>query len=250
MEDVDIDIHVHIKQCKHKLSRLSLLHRLASVWLTCHAVECTIQVTPPGGFKTTELKFSRRQLVKSQPIKVDKDNNFVRIDTGPQMHHYSAQARKKKRKNKGGPDIDGNYDSYTVVLRPPIVNEDLEDESGQYETDLSSLEQFTEQEEGTENRVLAMRKYNFGQTKRRTRTMTSKLDSYIQQRRHQLVIKENASLSWKGVLAMVFGIFFLLLTFLIGQFFEEENSTTRGPGTRRTTVPKRKTRKNVPGKYS
>jgi len=199
-------------------------HSNASLWLTCHAVECTLQITPPGGYKTTKLQFSRRQLLQTQAIKVDKDGGFVRVDTGPPMHHYSPDARKKKRKNKGGPDVDGYWDSYTLILRPPVnpahVDDDYhqeDDESANFEVDLSPLQPFTyaQKQQGKEdqpasnsdNRVLAMRQFNLGHTKRRTRTMTSKIDSYIQQRRHQLIIKENANLSWQGVLSMVFGLF-------------------------------------------
>lgn len=97
------------------------------------------------------------------------------------------------------------------------------------------------------NRVVPMRKFNLGQTKRRTRTMKGKIDSYINLKRHQLIIKENAAVSWKGILALVFGLFLLMLTFLIGQFYEEP--TTRQMGGPRQT-PKRAgmNRSNV-GKY-
>jgi hypothetical protein len=234
------------------LTTIPIVSFSASIWLTCHAVECTVKITPPSSFTTTKLTFSRKQLVKTQAIKVDKDHNFVKIDSGPPMHRYTKDARKKqkRKKNNGGPDDDGNYDSYTMVLRPPIENNDPEDETAQFEVALSALDAFTYDEEGTDNRVLPMRQFNIGQTKRRTRTMTSKVDSYIQQRRHQLIIKENASLSWQGVLAVVFGLFFLLITFLVGSFFDELTTPTGGPGTRRkTTAPKKKTRKTVPGKY-
>lgn len=228
----------------------SLSRSSASIWVTCHAVECTLQITPPNGLGTTTLNFSRKQLVKSQAIKVDKLNNFVRVDSGQLNHNYSAKARKTQKKNRAGPDIDGNYDSYTMHLRPPIQNDDPDDESAKYEIDLAKIEQFTSRDEGTENRVLAMRQFNIGQTKRRSKTMTNKLDAYIQQRRHQLVIKENSSLGWQGVVALVFGIFFIMLTCLAGQFVDEPK--TGGPGTRRPVQQKKKLKKTkpIPGKYN
>lgn len=164
------------------------------------------------------------------------------------MHRYTPHHnRKTQSKYRAGPDADGNYDTYTMHLRPPIHNDDPDDESGQFEADLQPIEQFTSRDEGTDNRVLNMRLYNLGSTKRRTTTMTSKLDSYILQRRHQLFIKENSSLSWKGVFALVFGLFGILLTVLIGQFADEE-PITGGPGTRRQ-MPQRKKVKPPQGKH-
>jgi hypothetical protein len=171
-------------------------------------------------------------LVKSQTIKVDKYNNFVAIDTG-KPHRYSTNARKSQKQNRAGPDADGNYDSYTIHLRPPIQNEDRDDATAKYEADLQPIEQFTSQDENTENRVLNMRRFNLGHTKRRTATMTGKVDSYILQRRHQLVIKENAALSFKGIMALVLGLFGILMTALVGQLWDEDPKTG-GPGTRRT----------------
>lgn len=122
---------------------------------------------------------------------------------------------------------------YNILQRPPIVNDDPDDESGQYEADLSPLDEFTYPDEDNNNRVIPMRKFNLGQTKRRTRTMKGKIDSFINLKRHQLIIKENAAVSWKGILALVFGLFLLMLTFLIGQFYEEPTAQLKGPGTRR-----------------
>jgi hypothetical protein len=215
------------------IPKLHLSRIAASIWLTCHAVDCTLQITPPSREGTTEFKFSRKQLVRTDSIVVDKDHQFVRFDTGPPAaHHYSAKARKKKKQSRSGPDIDGNFATYTIVLRPPIENTDPNDETGQYEADLTPLEDFTYRDADTDNVVLHMRKYNLGKTHRRSKTMSNKIDSYVKQRRHQLVIKENAPISWQGILALVIGLFLLLLTVLIGQFAEEPR--TGGPGTRRS----------------
>lgn len=218
----------------------------ASIWLTCHAVECTLEISPPKRRKSVKFKFSRKQLVKSQTIKVDKYNNFVALDTG-KPPRYSTDARRTQSKARAGPDVDGNYDSYTIHLRPPIKNEDPDDATAQYEVDLHPIEQFTSPDENSDNRVLNMRSFNLGQTKRRTSTMTGKVDSYILQRRHQLMIKENAALSFMGIMALVLGLFGILMTALVGQLWDEDPKKTGGPGTRRTKQQMKKV-KASPGK--
>ena len=172
--------------------------------------------------------------MKSQAIKVDKYNNFVAFDSGRSPRHFAASSRQAQIQNRAGPDVDGNYDSYTIHLRPPIRNEDPEDATAEYETDLQSIDMFTSKDEDTENRVLNMRRFNLGQTKRRTSTMTGRLDSYILQRRHQVVIKENSALSFMGIMALVLGLFGILMTALVGQLWDDDPKTG-GPGTRRTT---------------
>lgn len=225
---------------------ISHLQNSASIWLTCHAVECTLEISPPKRRKSVKFKFSRKQLVKSQTIKVDKYNNFVALDTG-KPPRYSTDARRTQSKARAGPDVDGNYDSYTIHLRPPIKNEDPDDATAQYEVDLHPIEQFTSPDENSDNRVLNMRSFNLGQTKRRTSTMTGKVDSYILQRRHQLMIKENAALTFMGIMALVLGLFGILMTALVGQLWDEDPKKTGGPGTRRTKQQMKKV-KASPGK--
>jgi len=193
----------------------TLIHSNASTWLTCNDLICTIQVTPFGNVGTTELEFPRSQIVKADAVKVDKDHVFQRLDSGVSYHN---------RKNKNiGPDGDGLYDSYVIVLRTPVDDE---------ENDLTALEKFTYRDnEG--NLVMPMRKYNLGRTRRRTKTMTVKVDTYVKRRRKSLVLKESAPLSWQGIVLLVLGIFLLLLTLLIGQFIEETKQPTIGPGARR-----------------
>jgi hypothetical protein len=63
--------------------------------------------------------------------------------------------------------------------------------------------------------------------------MVNKVDTYVKQRRDKLVLKENASLSVWGILQLIFGIFMLLLTILLGQFMEESKPRRHGgPGAR------------------
>jgi len=210
--------------------RLHILFRFlpASIWLICDAVTCAIQITPPGNVGTTKLEFSRKQIVKADTVKVDKDHVFQRLDTAPS----SRQRQNKYKKKVLGPDEDGFYDSYFVVLRPPMYNQNPTDETAENEKDLAALEPFINRNDDSGNIFVPMRKFNVGRTRRRTRTMAMKVESYAKQRRNQLTIKENAPLSWLGIVLMILGLFLLLLTILIGQFVDE--AKTGGPGVRRS----------------
>jgi len=205
----------------------------ASIWLTCHAQGCELQITPPQG-STLKMKLARKQLVKSEAIKVSAEGDFVRLDTSPQVTRTKG---KKAKYQNSGPDVDGNYNSYHVVFREPSDEyRDYGDEEHP-EVSLAPIYEYTYPESASGNRVLQMRKFNLGQTKRRTRTMVSKVDSYVRQRRHKLTIKENCALSWQGVLATVLGLFAFLLTILIGQFSEPEDPWKRKPSKRGVRQP-------------
>lgn len=208
--------------------------RTASIWLTCHAQECTLDITPSGRMGTTSITFPRKQLVASQAVKVNGDGEFVKIDTTPiSSYDYSNRKGKKKKKkpNTKGPDAEGNYDSYTIHLKNPHDKHDF--------VDLSSIQDYV-YNGIMDDKVVSMRQFNLGQTRRRTRTMVTKVESYIRERRHKITLKENVGLSWKGILALVVGLFMLLITILVGQFWEEPKRHLRGPGARKHTTQTRK----------
>eukprot|EP00546_Thalassionema_frauenfeldii_P001404 CAMPEP_0178939004 /NCGR_PEP_ID=MMETSP0786-20121207/26644_1 /TAXON_ID=186022 /ORGANISM="Thalassionema frauenfeldii, Strain CCMP 1798" /LENGTH=255 /DNA_ID=CAMNT_0020617783 /DNA_START=177 /DNA_END=944 /DNA_ORIENTATION=+ len=212
----------------------------ASIWLTCDAETCAIQITPPGNVGTTKLEFSRNQIVKANAVKVDKDHVFQRLDSGTKPRQNTKY--KKYKIHSVGPDKDGFYDSYDVALRPPGQDQDPN------EKDLTPLEPFIYRSDESGIIFIPMRKYNLGRTKRRTKTMIMKVQSYTSQRRNQLTMKENAPLSWQGTVSIIFGMFLLLLTILIGQFVDE--TKTVGPGVRRSSrkVPANSRRKISNGK--
>jgi len=197
----------------------ALIHSNASTWLLCGDSNCTMQVTPFGNVGTTEVEFSRNQIVTADAVKVDKNHVFQRLD-------LEVSYQRVHRKNQNiGPDKDGLYESYVVKLRSPV------DES---ENELTALEKFAYWDnEG--NLVMPMRKYNLGRTRRRVKMMTVKVDTFIKKRRNTLLLKENAPLSWKGIVLLVLGMFLLLLTLLLGQFVEETKEPIIGPGARRAT---------------
>jgi hypothetical protein len=237
--------------CAYSLTRISI----ASVWLTCHAEECTLEITPPGRGGGVALDFARRQLIEAKAIKVDSEGKFVKLDDAadPFLSYRNKQKKGYKKHTKyksdytGGPDSEGYYDSYHLVLQPGKSDvDDKEDENKEGEEDdddkvedsnFDAIKDYTSLDD--EGRlVISMRRFNLGQTRRRTRTLVNKVDAYVKQRRHMLVMKENSSLSVWGILQLVVGLFMFLLTILLGLFIEEPKPRRHGgPGARRQSAP-------------
>jgi len=221
---------------------------IASIWLTCTAEDCTLQITPQGRRGTTEVDFARRQLLNAEPIKVDLDGNFVKKDDSDPYSNMYRDPRRKKGKQKyrpgfeKGPDKEGNYDSYHLVLQPlqdAEKNEEKaaggtqEEDDDEVVSDFSTIKEYTRVDDKGQL-VLQMRRFNLGETRRRTRIMVNKVDAYVKKRRHKLILKENAGLSFLGIFSMVFGLFVLCLTILLGQFMEEPPKRRQGgPGARK-----------------
>mmetsp|Transcript_39852 Transcript_39852/g.56170 ORF Transcript_39852/g.56170 Transcript_39852/m.56170 type:complete len:303 (+) Transcript_39852:133-1041(+) len=225
----------------------TLRHGNASIWLTCHAQYCLLQITPPGRVGTTSFEFSRHQLVRGRAIKVNKYGEFIGIDNSPTLPLYTSKGKKnKKSTGSKGPDTNGHYDSYFVVLK----DGSSDNPHDEYETDLSAIDHFvTRDPEFPDHANLQMRKFNLGQTRRRTKTLVSKIDSYQKNRRHQLTLKENATLSWQGILALILGLFGGMLTCIIGQFYDEPSSIG-GPGARQRRQHNAGKRRQPPKKMS
>lgn len=209
-----------------------------------------MQITPPGRGGGVEVDFARRQLVEAQAIKVDSEGKFVKLDdaSDPVLTYRNKQKKGYKKNTNykqhysGGPDKEGYYDSYHLVLRPGKADEDNMDENKKGEEDdddkveestFDAIKEYTTLD--NEGRlVISMRRFSLGQTRRRTRILVNKVDSYVKQRRHKLVLKENSSVSVWGILQLVFGLLMLLLIILLGQFMEEPKPRRHGgPGARR-----------------
>jgi hypothetical protein len=73
-----------------------------------------------------------------------------------------------------------------------------------------------------EYRIL-VRQYRIVQTRRRIRNQLQKIESYTKLRRQKLNFKENAPPDWRGILCMVFGFIGVLLSILLGVFWDEEH---------------------------
>ncbi|CAB9499653.1 expressed unknown protein [Seminavis robusta] len=231
----------------------------ASVHLTCHSEECTFWITPQGWNGSHKATFPRHQLVSAEAMKVTKEGEFVEMS--PRLDNFQDIPGKGKNKNKKktssykGPDKNGHYPSYRVTLRvaseeqqqqqtgdstPGDAEEILSNEIPS--SPLTTIERFMEKGSEENTLTIIIRKFNIGQSRRRVKTTVQKIDSYIKRRRHKLTIKENVPPAWQGILLLVVGIFGLLLTVLIGQFWDDDSShlpkkRQSGPGTRTRKTP-------------
>jgi len=226
---------------------------VASIHLICHTEECTFSVSPRGWAGSHKVSFPRQQLLKVEAMKVDAEGNFVELS--PRLDNFhdvpnKGKGPKKKTTSYKGPDKHGHYPSYRITLRESTNNES--EQTGDSvdgavklpDVSLAKLAPFLDQGENREEFTIIIRKYNIRQSRRRVKTTVQKIDSYIKNRRHKLTVKENCPPSWQGILLLVLGIFGLLLTLLIGQFWEPEaHSNMRGPGTRSRTTPDYKGRR-------
>jgi len=220
------------------------------VHLDCHSTDCRLSILPIGWGKRVVVDMPRRQLLQSFSVKTDADGNFIMAN--PPMEDEDIIKNKYKKPGKHGyspkssghykgPDKEGNYYSYALVFRekPQDGSAAEQEERSRAEgvsdrelVDLSPLDPYTVvQDHG--RRRLVMRLFRIGQSRRRVRTMITRIDSYIKRRRVRLIVKENGVPSWQGILMVVLGLVGFLLTLLIGQFWDEPPRTSTGPGVRR-----------------
>lgn len=196
-------------------------------------------MTPPG-YRTHTVVFSRTQLVGSQATKVDKFGNFVSVDNSKFDPPRPRGKNKKKTYQSGsykGPDEDGNFRSYSIRFHPKTPSKVEKSEEDVEDGDFGDVVKFLNKEPSTEFDsdlyVLHMRKFGLTQSNTRVRSSVNKVESYMKRRRQKLVVKETAPLPWQGLLLLIFGLLGVMLTLLIGQFYEETPKKQGGPGARR-----------------
>jgi hypothetical protein len=223
----------------------------ASIWLTCHTEECTLEVTPPGA-RTKTVVLSRAQVVSAQAIKTDKAGNFLSFDTSK----YEIPKKKKGGKTNysyKGPDENGEYRSYAIKFKISTNNNNKdqeqpsEDGSVAEETkkaestvpdgDFTPILKYLSLDAEKEHYMLYMRQFGLSQSRTRIRSNINKVESYIRMRRQKLVLKESATLAWQGILCLIFGLLGIMMTLLGGQFWDDPPKRHGGPGARRSPNP-------------
>lgn len=263
---------------------------------------------PVKSKRKTTIDFKRDQLVRADNIKWDPEYQQIVENYGLNSPTYASQQqneeedgevdtklpnkpynqhkkRKKKKKYKknssstyrnGGPDADGNYDSFILVLRdplPPSSESDKEidpDESpskrmqrqmaAQHNTmthDPNSLATllapFAITKDGSNDElststeyIIHPRDFNLGQTRRLARTAVSKVSAYTKGRRASCIVRESRPVSWQGLVLLILGIFSFVLCLLLGQFWEEHDPTKVGSYRKRMAeVRKREEAKKI-----
>lgn len=248
--------------------------------------------------RKNKIQIWREQLVRADNIKWDPKSDQVMENYGANSPTYDASNNndatnnnnddnnnkpgQKKKYNKykqkyntngynyrtGGPDKDGNYDSYVVILRDPLPKASDFDTEGDSEESPSMKMARRIQEQHNRmvndpnslaNRlapyvvvpdggdlatsteyILHLRDFNIGYTRRLARTVVSKINAYVKGRRSSFIIRESRPVAWQGLVMLIFGIFSLVLCLLIGQFWEEEDPTKDGSYKKRMTEIKRR----------
>jgi hypothetical protein len=257
----------------------------AYIHLNCRLETCDLQIMPLGWGRKLRLEFPRRQLLDCIAVKTDAQG--VLVEGTPninddynmlQPHHNHSHSKHKGKKHSSphkqsskGPDENGHYVSYAIVLtdEEEVVKahdagatptEEQADHNGNESDhgnneltipikDLSIFKDYldplevqqvdnnsTTQQQPQRKYRLVVRKFRIGQSRRRVRVMLSKLDAYIKRRRTQLVVKETSAPAWQGILGIVLGLMGALLTLLIGQLWDERPPSASGPGVRRETT--------------
>ena len=182
--------------------------------------------------------FPRSQLNNAQAIKTDAVGNFLEIDTDK----YEPPPRGGKNKNKykrpldsKKPDAMGKYKTYRIKIlqHDPTNDEGGDNSNNSIDEDFSKIKDYLSVEEDG-SYTMHFRHFGLSQTRMRVRSNVNKVESYIKKRRQKLLLKESATLPWQGILCLVFGLVGVLLTLLIGQFYEEETRRQGGPGARRS----------------
>lgn len=248
----------------------ALRYSSAGVDLSCHSQTCELKIRPVGWKKgVTITEISKHQIQPAVAVKVTARGDFVTDKDVELTEKYDPEARKKKKKTNAkqkstykGPDADGNYVSYAIVLSDvaetklpdAAPNEDPPPPAVSLAKILPLMEAFTDAESGNRHYRVIPRKYGVTHSKRRVRTMVQKIQSYIRRRRLKMVIHEDAPPSWQGVLLMVFGFTIFLITIILGQC--NEPTEYSGPGVRRKqTIDKPRTgvydtlRTQTPSRY-
>jgi hypothetical protein len=231
----------------------SLRYHYSQISLNCHIADCTISITPVGWKHKASLTFPRRQLSAALAVKTTYNGTYVSSNPSltenynPSSRHnkkYPARTHKSPSVTYKGPDANGHYVSYALVLNDPAsesedaATTDSNDPSPKL-VDLSpireSLQSFRNMDgDGKESWILTFHLFGISHTKRRVRSMMTRIDSYVKRRRHTVTAKESGNPSWLGILCVVFGLLGLFLTLLLGQYVDDKPPPIpRGPGVMR-----------------
>lgn len=261
--------------------------------------------------RNTKIDVKREQIVRADNIKWDPTNHVIVENYGLGSPSYINQQenkeedseegaegavaggrsnipwnkqkgrnkKKKKYKKKGGryytrtgPDANGNYDSYTVVIRDlvPIsfeeevgagISSDHTDEGPSKKMQrqmearhlqmmhdptsfASRIAPFAILGEDALEYVLHLRDFNVDKTHRLPRTTVSKINAYVNKKRSSFVLREARPVSWQGLVLIILGIFSLVLNLLLGTFWEEYDPTKVGSYKSRMTEMRKRAEAN------
>lgn len=233
----------------------SLRFAHSQISLNCSIKECTLSITPVGWKRKASITIPRSQLHSSLAVKTTFNGTYVSSNPSlnenlnPNSRHnkkHPARTHKSPSVTYKGPDANGHYVSYAVVLADSEkfersdADEVTHDSDGiPQPADLTPIQEYLQSasnvgEETERMWLLTFHLFGISHSKRRVRTMMTRIDSYLKRRRHTLNVKEAGHPSWVGILCVVFGLLGFFLTLLLGQCVDMKPPTAaKGPGARR-----------------
>ena len=234
--------------------------------------------------RSTKVEISRDQLVRADNVKWDPRSSIIvenfGVNSPPNangIHNDGEEDRehderrphkprdKRKYKQKypkykknqsgnwnSGPDANGNYDSYVIVLRDSVPI--IENEEGTVPNDVDASQrkqrQMAAQRRSAMNDpnslssllapfilnsntdsmefTIHLRDFNLGKTRRLARTTVAQINAWTKRRRAHCIVRESRPVAWQGLVLLILGIFSITLCLLIGQFWEEYDPTKVG----------------------
>jgi hypothetical protein len=211
-------------------------YRSGGIVIDCHSVTCELKVEPLGWAKPVRiLNLPRHQIISTMGVKTTKDGTFV-TDQNVALNEPFIPGQTKDYKKKSsykGPDADGYYISYGIVLQDKKSVDNNHAPEGENvmndadDVDLQALVPYADPYERTVHEGeqpssvkyyrLIPRQFGVRESKRRVRTMVTKLDGYIQRRRQKLIVREFAPPAWQGVVLMVVGSMTFFVALALGQ---------------------------------
>ncbi|KAL7557755.1 hypothetical protein ACA910_006229 [Epithemia clementina (nom. ined.)] len=267
----------------------SLSHYHAKIHLDCSSITCTITARAVGSKAIKLSNIPRNQVLGAKPVKVNAAGVVVNHNVNINEEWKYEGSNKKKKGNSNnykGPDKDGNYLTYVVMLQNKDPNKRGENGASNQQTEEGGGETVNageaaatgggEQDDALSDFVdlstimpllvrgddandphklyLVLRQQGIAQARRRVRTMVQKVDSYAKRRRHKLLVKENTAPDWKAVLMLVFGGCTFLISLLLALFWEEDEALAAqrqaGPGARRRQQQQQQQQKSSSSKSS
>lgn len=230
--------------------------------------------------RKTTIELTRDQLVRADNIKWDPSSQEIVENYGSSSptytnnqrnnddeggdgsnKHKKAKQKKYKKKNysygTGGPDLDGNYDSYVIILRDPLPpegsNEEAEEDDPEESPSMKMARKMSAQHKSMTDDpnslasllapyavndggnkvsntqyIIHPRDFNLGKTRRLARTAVSKINAYTKGRRASCILRESRPVAWQGLVLLILGIFSFVLCLLLGQFWDEYDPTKSG----------------------
>jgi len=246
-----------------------MVYNYATTYLTCEGDYCQLKIIPPHRKRRLNLKLDRNQFVIAKTFPVDEDGNVLMKKgdhRGDEMYESYGIVLNQFGKDAAVNEFEIQRESLRHMVEESLTREDLE-EMERYGsaafTDPDLREKFAKQKRTiaekqappitkskrydlpnlemlgdfatleTEGQyMVTMRRYNVRDKRRRVSSLVNKVNLYINGTKDRLVIRENRNIVWQGIVGLVFGVFSLLLSLVLGQFFEPQKIRTRGPGSR------------------